>query len=478
MLKQAKSIFFLGIKGVAMANLAVLSKKIGKKVFGVDIKEEFITDELLKENKITYKTGFSLKNLPEKIDLFIYSAAHQGLKNPLAIEAKRKKANLLSQTEYLSKLIDEFKIKVKVAVAGCHGKTTTASFLSYALNKLKEKPSYLVGVPYFFEKKNFFKLRKVPGVNYQQKKYFIFEADEYGVNPPLNKTPKFFYFNPDWIITTNIDFDHPDVYQDIEKTKRAFLRFFDNKKLILFGDDENILDVIKKIDRKNYFLYGFGKNNDYQIINLKDDGKKIIFEIFDQIENKNLGKFVISLLGRHNVLNTTAVIVFLLQQGFALEKIKKVLINFFGAQRRLNLLYDKKIFLYDDYGHHPEEIKATINALKLRHPEKRLITIFQPHTYSRTLSLKEDFQKVLKMPDITLLLPIFPSARENEKDFSIKSQDLISSNGYFFKSQENLVNFLKKELKKDDIVLTIGAGDVYKIQKKIINFLKNNELKN
>ena len=220
MLKQAKNIFFVGIKGVAMANLGVVLKKMGKNVTGCDVEEEFITDKLLKDNKITWKVGF--KDLPKNIDLMVYSAAHQGLSNPLIIKAKKRKVNVISQAGLLGELMLGF--ETKIAVAGCHGKTTTASLLSYALNKLNAKPSYFVGVPFFTD---------YQGADYQEKKYFVIEADEYGINPPSDKTPKFFKLNPDWIICTNIDFDHPDVYKNIEETRKAFVKFFGEKKLIL-----------------------------------------------------------------------------------------------------------------------------------------------------------------------------------------------------------------------------------------------------
>jgi UDP-N-acetylmuramate--alanine ligase len=177
MLQQANNIFFLGIKGVAMANLAVILKKMGKNVTGVDSQEEFITDKLLLDNKINWTVGFDPKSLPKNIDLIVYSAAHGGTGNPLVVEAIKNKVNLISQAKLLGEIMDQF--ENKIAVCGCHGKTTTSSMLVYALNKLKQSPSYLVGVPFFSE---------YQGGDFQDKKYFVVEADEYGVNPPIDKT--------------------------------------------------------------------------------------------------------------------------------------------------------------------------------------------------------------------------------------------------------------------------------------------------
>ncbi|HEX7543021.1 MAG TPA: Mur ligase family protein, partial [Patescibacteria group bacterium] len=258
MLEQSKNIFFLGIKGVAMANLAVILKKMGKMVTGCDIEEEFITDKLLRDNKISWTAGFDSDKLPKQTDLIVYSAAHGGTDNLLIVKAIEKKINIISQAQLQGELMDQF--KNKVAVCGCHGKTTTSSLLVYALNKLKQKPSYLVGVPFFSEHQ---------GGDFLDKKYFVIEADEYGVNPPTDKTPKFHLLNPNYIIATNIDFDHPDVYKNIEETKEAFLKFFNNKKLILCIDDKNLMDVAKKLNKNQYVTYGFSNKADYQITDSK-----------------------------------------------------------------------------------------------------------------------------------------------------------------------------------------------------------------
>src|SRR3989338_7838622 len=162
MLKQAKNIFFLGIKGVAMANLAVVLKKMGKNVTGCDLDEKFITDRLLRDNKINWQVGFNSDKLPEKTDLIVYSAAHDGTNNPLIVEAKKNlEIKIISQAQLLGELMDQF--KNKIAVCGCHGKTTTSSLLVYALNKLKKNPSYIVGAPFFTD---------YSGGDYQGKKYF------------------------------------------------------------------------------------------------------------------------------------------------------------------------------------------------------------------------------------------------------------------------------------------------------------------
>ncbi len=460
MLNQAKNIFFLGIKGVAMTNLAVLLKKMGKNITGCDLKEEFITDKLLKENKINWQIGFDLDKLPEKTDLIVYSAAHGGTNNPLIIKAiKNLEINIVSQAQLLGELMDQF--KNKIAVCGCHGKTTTSSLLVYALNKLKENPSYIVGVPFFTNHQ---------GGDFQGKKYFVVEADEYGVNPPQDLTPKFQLLNPNYIIATNIDFDHPDVYKNIEETKKAFKKFFDSKKIIANIDDPNLL---RCIDTSKAITYGESGKANYQIVNYKINENESTFEI------KNVGQFKISLFGKHNISNATAVIVQLLKLGFKANEIKKALIGFTGAERRFEKIYFKNnIYLFDDYAHHPAEIAATINAAKSRLKNRRIIVIFQPHTYSRTSNLLGEFAESLSLADICLVLPIFASARESAKDFKVSSKDIVdkikdslNKDCLYSNSNVQLINQLDKVIKTGDVVFTMGAGDVYKLKNEIIKII-------
>ena len=460
MLEQSKNIFFLGIKGVAMANLAVILKKMGKNVTGCDIEEEFITDKLLTDNNINWTTGFNLDKLPKKTDLIVYSAAHGGTNNPLIVEAVKNNINVISQAKLVGELADEF--ETKIAICGCHGKTTTSSLLVYALNKLKQKPSYLVGVPFFTD---------YQGGDFQNKKYFVVEADEYGVNPPVDKTPKFNFLNPDYIIATNIDFDHPDVYKDIEETKKAFVNFFDNKKLIANIDDPNLL---RCIDTSKVVTYGESEKADYQIINCKISENESAFEI------KNVGDFKISLFGKHNIFNATAVIVQLLELGFKTDEIKKAILGFSGAERRFEQVYFKNnIYLFDDYAHHPAEIEATINAAKARFKDRRVIVIFQPHTYSRTSNLLKNFNESLSLADIGLILPIFASARETSSQFKVSSKDIVgkSKNLNYVASNDQLIDQIGNIIKDGDVIFTMGAGDVYKLKEQIIRIINTKKLK-
>ena len=465
MLEKAKNIFFIGIKGAAMANLAVVLKKMGKNVTGVDLEEEFITDSVLMNNRIAVINDFNAEALPENTDLIIYSAAHGGINNPQVAQAKKTGIKIAHQAEILGELSSMF--QNTIAICGCHGKTTTASLLSYALIKLGNKPTYLIGVPSFNE---------YPGGDYQDKKYFVLEADEYGVSPPVDKTPKFLFLKPNHIIATNIDFDHPDVYADIEQTKKAFLKFFDAKKLVLCADDPILAQLIKRLNRNQYVSYGYSLSSDLQIKNPKFSQSTSSFELY--YHQKSLGKFTVALFGKKNISNAAAVILMLLNLGFSAWQIRQSIATFTGAKRRFEqIFYGNGIYLFDDYGHHPHEIRAVIEAVRSRFPQQRLILIFQPHTFSRTQALLKDFSQILSSADYSFIMPIFPSAREDQSLFKITSQDIAD----YQKKQHNLIAVANKNeliqrlsatLKRGDIVFTLGAGDVYKLKNDIIGVIK------
>ena len=469
MLNKAKNIFIVGIKGVAMANLALILKKMGKNVTGSDVSEEFITDELLRKNKIRYTIGFNPDDLPKNTDTIIYSAAHRGTDNPQTKEGQRRGIKIQSQPEVLGQLSKQF--KTTIAVCGCHGKTTTTSLLAYSLIKLGVKPSYLVGSP---------SLDGYDGGNYHTTvhgSYFVVEADEYGVNPPLDKTPKFHFLHPDYIVCTNIDFDHPDVYRNIEEVKKAFFNFFNGHKLILCTDDLLNVQLIKRLDTKKIQTYGFNKDADLKIGNIRINELGSSFDLC--YKTKHLGECLLPLFGKKNILNTTGVVLTLLNLGFSFEKIKKALVGFTGAKRRFEkIAFINDIYLFDDYGHHPAEIEATIQAARSRFPQRRIVVIFQPHTFSRTQVLKSEFALSLSLADLSIVLDIFSSARERKEDFKVNSLDIekiakeYNKNNVAYIRKNKLLNFLAKNLKKGDVVFTMGAGDVYKLKDDIIEVMK------
>ena len=474
MLDTIHNVFIVGIKGVAMANIARILKQMGKNVSGSDTDEEFITDNLLITEKIPVAITFDPQSIPQDTDLVLYSAAHNGGKNPQVQAAKERGIKIMHQAEFIGELIKLF--KTTVAVAGCHGKTTTSSLLAYALNRLGKRPSYLVGAPTFEE---YF------GGSYDSKDLFILEADEYGVEPPKDKTPKFLFFDPQFLIVTNIDFDHPDVYRNLDETKKSFLKFMKKMQgeqaIIACTDDSPLQEVLKEIPRERYITYGFHKNTAVQIVNSHVENDGMSWEIRPKIiKIPEKTKFHISLYGEKNVLNATAVVVMLSQLGHEVEKIKAAISEFHGAKRRLERLASMgENELFDDYAHHPAEIEATIRALKARFKDKRIVVLFQPHTFSRTAILKDKFVDALSLADEALILPIFASAREDSGTDGIRSIDLMhlakkknihTIQGY--DSNDQALIDLPGFLSKKTVICTMGAGDIYELRDKIVKMLE------
>ena len=467
MLKKTKNIFILGIKGVAMANLALILTKMGKKVTGWDVAEDFITKPILDSLPIKIFNHHHLdKEITKKTEMIIYSAAHQGEKNPLLKEFNPEIPRV-HQIEVIDNIMKQFSFPV--AVAGSHGKTTTSSLLTFSLINLHQKPSYLVGSSNF---NNFFGADYYPP---SKTSYFIAEADEYGLNPPYNKSPKFNYLHPKLIIATNIDFDHPDVYQNLEAVKTAFLNFFNKKIIIASGDDQNLRNVLKKFKQKQYSFYGFNQDNDYQIKNWVVDEESSQFDLY--YKAKKIDRFKIKIFGPMNISNTTAVIIALRFFGFSFKDIKAVIENFTGAKRRFEkIYYYKNIYLFDDYAHHPTEIIKTITTARLRFPKRRIIVIFQPHTYSRTKILLKEFAYSLAQADLSFVLPIFPSAREKISEDKTSSLEIVRLNQkklIYISNNHGLIDKLKKILKEGDIIFTLGAGDVYQLKNIIIPIINS-----
>lgn len=455
-----------------MANLARILKQMGKEVSGSDVEEEFITDEYLKEAHIDVITSFEQDSLPPDTQLVVYSASHGGRNNAQVQAALKKGVSVLHQAELMSAMVKEF--RSSIAVAGCHGKTTTSGMLAYALRKLSKNTSHMVGVSAF---------NTVPGGEYKGKDYFVFEADEYGIDPPENKTPKFHLLEPDYAIITNIDFDHPDIYASYTEVKQAFTYFMQKVMqkdtippvLFLNGDDAGIRDIAFHLVPSAYIFYGSSEICDVIYDDISNDELHTTFVISSELYDIKHIEMEISLFGEKNVQNAAAVISILLHLGFPVNDIKEVIKDYTGAKRRFEQkLFENDIYLFDDYAHHPAEIDATIAACQNRFPNRRVIVIFQPHTYTRTEEFKDAFVEVLGRADEALLLPIFSSAREKEDGQKITSEDLVGlakkkgiTTIQSFESKGDLTEYLSDHIAEGDIIFTMGAGDVYKLETEI-----------
>lgn len=480
-IKDTENIFFVGIKGAGMMPLSLIAYDAGINVAGADVDEEFITDKYLQSTKINIFKGFSESDISQffkgkDIDkcLVITTGAHKGFDNELVKWAKDKGIKILSQGQALGLFMegDIFDRDFRgIAVAGSHGKTTISSLLASTLTYLGDECTYSVGTGEVFP--------LGPPGHYGKGEFFVAEADEYASEPVHDRIPKFLYLRPKYAIFNNIDFDHPDLFNSVDDIEKAFIEFANSIRSggVLFanGDDQRLKNIQGKLLKDiRVIFYGEGNNNDYQITKIVSFGLESKFTVLKK--GKEIGVFELSIPGNHNAKNALSVIALLLELGFETNKIREYVKKFLGTKRRLeNIGKTKKGgLIIDDYGHHPLEISTTIAALREAYPGKKLTCVFQPHTFSRTKALLEDFGKSFQRADKLIILPVFKSQRDTEADNSFENNYLSTFEKYadtaFFSEFLDVVEYFEQKLdSSDEILLTIGAGDVYKIGYKLKN---------
>lgn len=475
--KDSNRIYFIGIKGVGMTMLAQFLKEKGNVVSGSDVSEVFLTDKVLKDNKIKVFSSFNPGNIPLNASLIIYSSAYTEKNNPELGFIKNnpnlfKGIILKSFAESLSEL---FNLYYGIAVCGSHGKTTTSAFLGYVLLKAGLKPNVLVGsrVPQF-------KGSSLTGSS----KIFVAETDEY-----QNKLQ---FFKPKAALLNNIDYDHPDFFKteaSYVKVFRDFVKKIPKEGFLVVNFDNDKSKRVSKSCPARIISYGI-ENEEGEVVRKKSN--KPLYLAFNLVNKKNyqyfevndLGRFKIKLTGRHNVSNALAVIATCLELKVPLIDIKKYLALFSGVERRAQILGSYKGALFiDDYAHHPTEIKAILAATKKSYPDKNIITVFHPHTFTRTKALFKDFSESFSDTDQLLVLNIYGSAREKQGGVSsnilvkaIKSFNNKSSNKTLkkqlvknIKTIPEVADYLKEKCGPSDLVLLMGAGDVFRVASMVLN---------
>ncbi len=458
--RKLRNIHFTGIKGVGMTAMSLYFQDMGVKLSGSDVPEIFVTDEILKKRNIKWKIGINKKNIENNTDLVITTAAHGGLENDEVKYAKTKGINVLTYAEALAHISYE---KETICVCGVGGKTTTCSMLSVLLDSASLEPSYVVGVG------NIFPLG-IPGRYVPTGRNFICEGDEYVISPGINNNPKFSLLKPKIIIVTNIEYDHPDVYKNIDETKKVFMDFF--KKLPKYGslianaDNSNTMSVVRE-SKVKATTYGFHKLSDYRIQNVRYEEQITKFDINIRNKNRIVKDVTINVPGEFNVRNAVSVFVTGEILGIGEEEIKKGLLRYLGCRRRFEDMGNfKGAKFFDDYAHHPEEIKETLKAVRAWFPKRRIVAIFQPHTYSRTKALYEEFSKCFTMSDVVALMDIYASAREKDNlgvssDLLAKETKKYNRNTYYVGSHNETLKWIDKNIKSGDVVITMGAGDIF-----------------
>lgn len=435
--------FFVGIKGTGMSSLALILHDKGLKVKGSDIDKYTFTQKGLEDVGIEI-FPFDEKNIQEGMTIVRGNAFGED-----HVEIKRAKElglTILSYPETVEQIIEE---TTSIGVAGAHGKTSTSGLLAHVLSGVSPT-SFLVG--------------DGSGKGVPNARFFVFEADEYRRH--------FVAYHPDYAIMTNIDFDHPDYFTGIDDVIDAFetLAKQTKKGIFAWGDDQHLRSI--KVDTPVYY-YGTSENDDFIAKNIKRTTKGSNFDVY--FKDEFIGNYDIPMFGEHNVLNSLAVIAVSYMEKVDQQEIAKELLSFKGVKRRFTEKKVSDMIIIDDYAHHPAEIKATIDAARQQYPDKKIIAVFQPHTFSRTIALLDEFVESLSLADQVYLTDIFSSIRE--KDGKISSQDLgkkIAKGGEVL-DLENMSPLLNYH---DDVVIFMGAGDIQKYEHAYEDLLSNLSLKN
>lgn len=468
-LKKVKRIHFTGIGGIAMSSLAFCAQDLGIKVSGSDTADVYLTDKILKTRKISWKTGFSQKNLSPKPDLLVATGAHQGLNNPEVVAARKLGIPVMTHAQTLGKFMEG---KDGLSVCGVGGKSTTSAMIATVLDVAGRSPSYAIGV-------GGIKPLGVAG-RYTAGKEFVAEADEYANSPGVDNRPRFLFQKPKVIVVTNIEYDHPDIYQNLGQTKAAYEGFFKrlpkNGLLVACADNTDTMAVAKKFSDQCQ-TYGFTNGVDWQIEKVSFAAGQVTFSLIHR--GMKIEGITLKVPGRFNVANATAAFAVGTFLGLNPRVIQEGLAKFGGTKRRFEFIGRVgEVDLYDDYAHHPEEIKATLKAAKLWFPGQRLVVIFQPHTYSRTQALFDEFSRAFGMANLVVISDIYASAREKD-DLKVNSRQLVQAASQFHSrvfyqpGKKEVIKFLKKKAQSGDVVFTMGAGDIFLWHKNILKSLKN-----
>ena len=435
-----------------MSGIAELLLNLGYKVSGSDLKTSDITERLKNHGAVIYE-GHSSEQI-KGADVLVTSSAINPF-NPEVIAAGKTSTPVIPRAEMLAELM---RLKYSVAVAGAHGKTSTTSIISAVLEKGGLDPTVVIGG----------KLIST-GTNTLLGKgdYIVAEADE--------SDGSFLKFAPTIAVVTNIDREHLDFYKDLDDIKNTFLHFIDRipfyGQTILCLDNEAIQDLIPKI-KKRYTTYGMNTQADFQARNVVFNGPRCTFTVYHH--RKKLGKITLNLPGIHNVNNSLAGIAVGLELNIPFHIIKKALETLDGVQRRLEIKGEVNgITVMDDYGHHPTEIKTTLSAVKESWPGRRIVAVFQPHRYTRTKALFDDFTRSFYHSDALVVLPIYAAGEDTiEGVDSGLLFESIRARGHksivFFEDKKETISYLKNILEKGDILLTLGAGDVWKVGEDVL----------
>ena len=424
---------FIGIKGSGMSSLAQIAYDMGHEVQGSDEETYFFTQEKLEQRNIPMY-GYNVENIKEGFEVILGNAFDETHIEYRA--AKELGLKIYTYAQFLGKLLDEIP---SIAVTGAHGKTTTSTMVSNIF-KHNFVTSYLIG----------------DGTGHGEKNsdYIVAEACEYYRH--------FLAYHPNYAIVTNIDFDHPDYFNDEHDMFDAFQSFVNQVKdtVVICGDD-HLASQLKPSTAK-VVTYGFNEGNDYQIKNVKTTSENSEFDVYKNSEL--LGTFTMAVFGLHDISNATSAIALADICGLSTDEIQQSLGSYHHAERRFTEHKVETNVVVDDYAHHPSEIKATIDSARRKYSDKQIIAIFQPHTYTRTAKFLNEFAESLLTADKVFLCPIFASVREKEKIVGIEDLQKVTPGSEIIYGEENFdkLNF------DNSVILFMGAGNINKLCNKFV----------
>ena len=461
-LAKTEVIHFIGIGGIGMSGLSLIMKGMGFNVQGSDISHNKNIDRL-KKNKIKISINHSKKNIKKATIIVISSAIKKN--NPELIEARKKQLPIYQRGKMLAHIVSLTK---NIVVTGSHGKTTTTSLMASIFSKTKLDPTIING-GVLNSLKNSAKLGKSD--------WCILEADE--------SDGSFIHVPPTYSIVTNIDREHMDFYKSMNELKDLFLEFVN--KVPSFGksficiDDKNNAEMLKKIKIKNYYTYGTNPKSQFYIKNIKQFKEFSEFDLLIKIPGKkklSIKDIKIPLLGIHNIRNSTAAAALAFTIGIPKKIIKKGLNEFTGVQRRFNKIFSyRNVNFYDDYAHHPTEIKEVLSGVREAYKDYEIICIFQPHRISRLRDLKKEFSSSFKKADSVILCPVYAAGEKLKLGFSYNlfAKEIIKNskvNLFLVEDQYQIAKLIKSNVYGKKIVIGMGAGTISSWIKEMPELLK------
>ncbi len=468
-LSEIHNIYFVGIGGIAMSAVAGIARDEGFTVRGSDAKTVYApAKDVLDKYDIEYTVGYDAQHIIDAhADLYVLSAG-EDLNNP---EVKYIVDNELPYVSFCELLYELSKDKLRIVVAGTHGKSTTAGLLGSVLESLDDS-SFMVGAVLQDAETNFHK-----GDGH----YFVFEGDEYKAlfDDP---TPKFQYYRPDIVILNNIEFDHPDLFSSVEEILEEFklmINAMPADGLLIYNADDAYATQLAYQTNVASFGYSLNEISHYTASNIFFGPEETTFEVRDMTNenHEKLEHYATSLPGKINIYNALACIATLRALGFARELISEPLAEYRGVKRRFELVGQKNgVIVIDDYAHHPTAVRETLNAARARYSDKRIWAVFEPHTFSRTEATLPELVKSFEAADKVLVAEVYP-AREHATDTTIKGTTVVKAiqknhtDARLVTDKAAALEILKSEVIEGDVVIIMAVGSFNKLAYELIEAL-------